>query len=264
MHKKWLSVLSPFFTLLALAPSLCLGGPTLAAIPLQINDLSYNQANEQLDFIVTNVGIDPVLAYVISISVPGHSQTAFLTRDFTATLPLSSRIVHAPPGTRLGLLPPYDSDIWSIRIPTHSMATNITVEPVAVVFSDNSVAGDVSLAEKDVFGPHRAILRIYQHHLDLLNNIAPSDDIRAGLTSIQQLYSDALTGKDSLTADPKLSHALQPTYKRLRLSTSEAVRLIDTNKATSLAALLNHSHDIQMERDAYLAHSQATNGDTKQ
>ncbi len=232
---------------------------------LEVSDVS--DTGGQVHFKVTNHSPNPVLAYLISITwhLPnGHAMSHTFVKDHILTLPLVGKVIAAPPHTQIGPLTQGESETWNFHGPSDRDSMP-TIEPVAVVYMDNSIVGDQEQAIARIFSRHQALRDATERHLESLRKIAalPSGDILSALRGLKGQYDDRPSDNVSIQQSSPANRAnegQQPSddgqvYGRLNYDLDQVIKHISSGNTTPETALSRYIARVEDQLKAFTDHS---------
>ncbi len=246
----------------------CLIGASLPAVSQSQIDKSLFEINNvvytggQIQFKVTNHS-KPVLAYLVDVTwhLPnGHTRTHVFAKDLIFTFALPGKII-APPGTHVGALKTGESITWNFYSPAPP-GTNISVEPLAVVYTDNSVVGDEKLAASEIFAPRQEFVNVMSQHLNSLQQLTSlsPEDILSKLKDLKSQY-DTRSSEDTRTAattnGAPSTQANSDSLMRDRLSyeIDHLIKQISAGSVAPNAALSDYIDGIADQLSVYKSHA---------
>ncbi len=247
----------------------CLTGLNLQAESTSAIDKSVFEVSDvaftggQIQFKVTNHS-NPVLAYLVSITwhLPnGHTRSHIFTKDHIFTLAIAGKVLAAPAGTHIGSLKTGESEMWNFHGPA-SPGTTVTVEPVAVVYTDNSVAGDEKLAISKIFLPRQELVNVMNQHLTSLQQFSsvPPGDVLSHLQGLKSQYDGRMSAGASQTlgtgagTDSTQVQSDNQVYGRLTYELDHLIKRISDGQVAPDLALSNYIADVTDELRVFKDH----------
>ncbi len=247
----------------------CLTGLSLQAAPtnaiatstFEVSDVTFTGG--QIQFKVTNHS-NPVLAYLVSVAwhLPdGHTRVHTFAKDHIFTLALAGKIIAAPGETHIGPLKTGESEMWNFGGPA-SQGTTITVEPLAVVYTDNSVIGDEKLAISEIFVPRQEFVNVMSQHLASLQQLTSlsSNDVLSHLQGLKSQYDERMSAATPQALVTRAGDNIQAKsdyeiYGKLSYDLDHLTKSISSGRASPELALSKYITEVTDEISVYKDHS---------